>query len=328
MNVRLVHLQPTVRALALAAALVGAAARAAESPAAATPSEPNATSDRAPGASIDAAKREYDAIKASRDPSQPQRGALPKLTMPELHTGAPEAKPWSPAKTEKPETDARRSGNWLVEAMEKDARQRKERGRGEPTRSKDDRSPRSERDEDLPDAANGVAPSRSREGDEDEVERSGFETKDATAVPNPLSRFLGEWMTPRDYALLKPGLEESLGARMPGERATDGVDFATPSSVAGINGLFGAAAANVPGSAPQTARENPYLQAMETPASFPAMPPPPVPHVTSTAPITAAPAPIIAAPPNLPPSVSTKSKIPEFAKPAQDEKYFKPLKRF
>jgi hypothetical protein len=66
--------------------------------------------------------------------------------------------------------------------------------------------------------------------------------------------------------------------------------------------------------------DNPFLQTLNgSGTALPAFVPPPAPASTP-ANTALAPVPLESAPP--------KSKIPDFAKPAMDEKYFKQLKRF
>ena len=79
-----------------------------------------------------------------------------------------------------------------------------------------------------------------------------------------------------------------------------------------------------PISAPAAMRENPYLQPLAAPgfvtlpsnvkSKLEPLPPPRTANLPSFSPPTPIPPP--------------QSKVPEFARPLADEKYFKPLKRF
>lgn len=207
---------------------------------------------------------------------------------------------------------------WLVEAMEKNSPSKKGQEREGPVKADELRL--------LPDSQKGT-------------EAGGFAAvsaeattpveKDRKAIeppPNPLNQFLASWMTPQDYALLKPGLETSSNT---GPLAPTEAMLSVPSpaeiSVATRSDLE----ASVRGAdrsllAPARPTENPYLQAFNEPVPFAGFTPPLPPIAAPSAP---SPAPTIFVPPAtpLPPP---QSKVPDFAKPAVDDKYFKPLKRF
>jgi len=297
----------------------------------------NSAGGAAPGSSISGARRELDAIKALRDPAQVPKGELPKLTMPELRTAAPEAIPWGAKPGSKADTAGKQSANWLVDGVMKDGRRandlaRKAKDRG----GRDDRGEHADRTESgartLEATETEIAQSANPEPrDEGGVQRE----KEVGEVANPLNRYLGEWLTPRDYAMLKPSLDEAAA----GGRTTVGLDpriaaaLGPDSLVAAMptSGLATGESATAIDAVRQAApRENPFLEALQPivspkPASIVALPAPPPPSVASIAqpivPSTIA--------PNSPPLIAPpQSKIPDFAKPAQDEKYFKQLKRF
>jgi hypothetical protein len=294
-----------------------------------------------PGDSISAAKREFDSLKALREPALPTsaKGTLPNLQVPELHATPPDATRRAKQKQAEAAAKARKSGtgNWLVDAMERDARATGgNRGAASGVSGRRTRDGRSDgASEDLletdaegrplsatDDAASGVAAAH----DQRRSERESVDER--PNVVNPLTQFLGSWMTPQDYALLRPGLDDSA-------RRNDGA--AGIGGGAGGGGLPGGestaqlalldARSDSPATAP--ARENPFLQALELPAA-PTGPmlPAPAPAFAPTE-ISAAPA----APPLLPAAAVTpppppRSTVPDFAKPALEEKYFKQLKRF
>ncbi|MES2695041.1 MAG: hypothetical protein V4773_16330 [Verrucomicrobiota bacterium] len=323
------------------------------------------------------AKKEFDAIKAARDPGQQQKGAaVPRLSMPELQTGSSDPRPLAPAKAGKQQGAAgSRSGNWLVEAMERDAR-RGDSGeqRGGAGREGGDRRLSSAREregdataeesrllaisgKDEVDVAVELAQARARAEEARAEQHAGEKERSANAASaaasNPLTRFLGEWMTPRDYAVLKPGLDEaasgSAGGANSGALPTSSSGLSISSSgglmlPGGIEALMpggggfpgsGSAGGSIGGGG-GGARENPYLQGFETTAggggggaNVGALPSftPPVPPLPQASP--AGPGPGAFSPVPVPaPVAPAKPQIPDFARPAQDEKYFKQLKRF
>lgn len=309
------------------------------SPAANTSAATEARSEViAPGESINAARREFDAIKSLREPSQQQKSALPRMTMPQLQLGTAEPSPLPSSKAEKAAPKAKRSNNWLVEAMEKDTRQRTNRDR-------DERTGRSRGDVGVGDAATDHFPTdadrredaaaQSAQGTSraETAELAAIEAREArqkSAVTNPLTRYLGEWLTPQDYAILQPGLDASLAGRS-GTNARD-LSALGDAQSAGIGGgsetAFGLLEHRQPAFSVPEAGENPYLQTMEPPPSTTANPMPfPLP-VSVAPPVVSQPSPLVRIAPNPPPPAPEKPRIPEFAKPALDEKYFKPLKRF
>ena len=131
------------------------------------------------------------------------------------------------------------------------------------------------------------------------------------------------WMTPQDFALLRPGLGGSAAAdtaargdpSLPALASNPGVtDFGGKnfsSSIMGLGSQDGVSA--VP-------RENPFLQSF-VPPSQPVMPVT-LPALPSSLSGTSG---AFAPPPAPPPA---RSVTPDFAKPSDDAKYFKQLKRF
>lgn len=298
--------------LALAAVLAGSvgAVSGAEEKAPASPAaEP-------PADAIAIARREFDAVKSSRNSGVQPKGEIPRLTVPELRQPPATGTPWTPTKAAVPE---KKSANWLVDAMEKSADARRDR-----ERTGSDRERERGRGRELP------GPEKDRGGDDEKEPRRASdsvaerERKTENAVANPLAGYLGVWMTPQDYALLKPGIDQAFGnaAGTAGPGVSPLPDAAAAFALPGSAGIGGS---NIPAahSAPAVPRENPYL----------AMLSPPVPAAASAATIASAPPPLSVAPsrampPPPAPAPAVKSAIPDFAKPAADEKYFKQLKRF
>lgn len=269
---------------------------------------------------ITAAKRDFQLLKSAQDGAAQPKGTVPRIAVPELHHD-PAAARLRPTPI-KPELD-QKSANWLVEAMEQTRESRKDRN------ARNDRERRdgaelsgdaSRREDPLGSERTGSA----RDERPDPQERA--EDKDMTpaevAVFNPLAQYLGDWMTPQDYALLGTRLQS-------GPAGGEFLRAATPAGVGGIDlGGSGAAetglgvlASGTPGFT-RPPQENPYLQALSAPA-------PSVGSVGST-PASgqiSAPNPVpIYTPP--PPPAPARTTVPDFVRPLPDEKYFKPLRRF
>jgi hypothetical protein len=268
--------------------------------------------------SISAARRDFEAIKAAGDSAQQVKGEVPRLSVPDFQPGAPAPRVPQPAAEDlDPRSKKKKSANWLLDAMEKKPAARPDPRRG--TRARGDEIElllASGRDSE-PDPALSEKPDRRDPAIEEE-------RLPAEPPPNPLAPFLEGWMTREDYTLLKPGLEApAVGTARPGTEG--GMPFTLPEGIVD-NGRD--ASRSVPGLerpdfTQASSGANPYLPALAAPLPAPAsMAPPPA----SMSPL-AGPPPVIYAPavaPQPPPS----SRIPEFARPAMDDKYFKPLKRF
>lgn len=333
--------RPLALALALAIAGVGASLHAAES--AQAPASAPASSTPP---SIESAKKEFDALKAAREAAQRGQGsgALPRMTVPELQIGlGSDPRPAQGTKANPATDPTKKSANWLLDGMAREAARRDgDRGRAPNSNARDRREPTTrESGAAGPTLADGVPveagsltdPQSGPSSARDALDTAQSEKEKTSEAPNPLNRYLAEWMTPRDYATLKPSLTEGLGADGSGRGGLG--DVALPASMGG--GLSGVTlpggitapdtiAAGSKAASPTIAppRENPYLQSFALPSapatSLPATPPPPAP--SSAAPVLSplpSPAPVNPAP---------KPAVPDFARPAQDEKYFKQLKRF
>ncbi|HUR60697.1 MAG TPA: hypothetical protein VM029_23450 [Opitutaceae bacterium] len=273
--------------------------------------------------SINATKRDLDLIKSTRENMQPG-AAVPKFSVPEMQT-APSPGAWTPKKQGVPE---KKSATWLLDAMEKNSDSSKSRGKleladllGTKTREKDGETELELEPKDPRDAKAG----RNLEPGERKSESSEEKNpRREEPVFNPLTRFMSDWMTPQDLALMKPVMEVRAGGELPGsgrvEHLALGNDVGLSATVESVLGTQSTATKSF---VAPTAQENPYLQAMLSPLPVagsgpaagvaPAPLPPPAPSA-AMAPLPALPAP--------------KSNIPDFAKPAADEKYFKQLKRF
>lgn len=307
--------------------VLGVAAGAAEeTPATAAPAA-------SPERGIAGARAELDAIKALRAPVVPSKSELSGVTTPQLQIedGSPI---WSDARTTRRrlEEAEKKSKNWLVEAMEKDRRlDSTERESGRQLTQTEGERILAARDELRP-QGEGEIPAGGLAAHEAEMRAAETRKEQSSAperpplVTNPLDTFMAGWMTPQDFSLLRPGstdrgLERGVAtdvsaAALPGY-VTSGVGATTP-GLAGDElgrGVFSTAPAST---------ENPYLQALVLPGPADTMraPVPPI--------VQPAPAPV-STPVYTPPPAgadSARSKIPDFARPPVDEKYFKQLKRF
>lgn len=286
-------------------------------------SDTSVTSSSQPNA-IAGAKKDFESIKSSRDAALQPKGEMPRVSMPDWQGASPP----SPGAGVQPKTTVRetKSANWLVDAMEKQSGSSSVRGQRDPER---EREQVRDRDRDSGWLVRGHALETRNASDERRLPESRDEKdpKDTIGAVNPLARYLGDWMTPQDYALLKPGLADSLlsGAFAKGPAALPAVGSVGSLVSLPANDLTSASLAQVkPVFAPPVARENPYLQSLERQESSGQIFTP-QPKLPAVAPAPATPSPLFVPPP---PVTPPQSKIPEFAKPATDEKYFKPLKRF
>lgn len=270
---------------------------------------------------IAGARRDFDTVKAARDPASQPKGAVPRVGVPEMHTESPSG----PRKQQKSQTGAleKKSSNWLVDAMEKsDPRRKAASENGAREKSQD--STRGKEAEGIDLLAGQQTEERSAR--DEKIAADERERKEERTVVNPLNQYLDSWMTPKDYALLKPGLE---AAAKPSDAGVVGLAApgAPPAQLGVGDPGMRAAVAAAPAGPAQTPRENPYLQAMAPP------PPPanPAPVFTPPPSMAAAPRPpqgVLAPLPPPAPVQTGKPQMPDFARPAADDKYFKPLKRF
>jgi hypothetical protein len=326
------------RALAVLWCALVAVALAAEAPAPA-PSPRGApqntrTSDTRDGSdALTAAQRDLELIKATREPAAPIAGAWPGIAAPEWPHGPVTAPLPRPAPNPQAAGAAqKRSAHWLVEAMERKleehgAKAQPEKHRG---RARDDRTSAADSatEQEIADAADRGLPGENREREAGKSEAPGGAVDEPERkpeqAPNPFAPYLAGWMTPADYALLKPVVEAANGADL---RAGGSANAAGTASFS-----FQPGPSAAPSGLPRApAPENPFLQAMApVSASFT------VGAVAASgagaAPANPAPAAVIftpaiepAAPP---PTPAAKATQPDFVKPQSDEKYFKPLRRF
>jgi hypothetical protein len=276
--------------------------------------------------SIADAKRDLAAIKAPGPQQDPS--ALPAMDMRELgpvpEAARPEAaSPLSPEREPSlgPARKRTGTGNWLIDAMDKNtaaqgsrSKEKDEILKGDPELVRaDEKGVRLEKDPFLLD-------------DAPEADRPKAAPE---AVYNPLDAFMGGWISARDHdLLLSPARGDGLSAPEGGKTRADllpGIEVGPPPpapdfALAPPEAIL----AGDPGAA-----SNPYVAVMDTLVASPTR--------TFTAADLAgfAPAdPQGALPGVSPPGVdpgpadASRSVIPEFAQPAGDDKYFPQLKKF
>jgi hypothetical protein len=215
------------------------------------------------------------------------------------------------------------TGNWLVDAMDKDAVDRKNERAG---------TARSKEKDDLLRADTDPLKDGNRAGRDglagDETRDKAAPAEPAPPAYNPLDSFMSSWVSAKDHDLLLP---VSKGDGLAGEVAKSRADplqslelgpASTPSD-APLPGPDSAALADLK-QAP-----NPYLAELEAPA--------PAPMRTFSSPELPAFGPVDAIDPVQPAGVSgfetkptdtSHSFIPDFAQPPDDDKYYKQMKRF
>lgn len=261
---------------------------------------------------IVAAKRDLETIRAMRSPStEASRGEAPHFSVPEMQLGA-----GGPTRAgAAPGNPKAKTANWLVDAMAKR------------TDKAVDGIKTAERERENAASESADARSADERPKRDSAEaqpRSDKKTAD-DAGSNPLAAYMAGWMTPQDYKLLRPTIEVE-GVVVPGKSAdAPGQSFLSGS--AGSGGAkgeqkFGDTRSRATGNAQ---RENPFLHALSAPVTSAGalgpgtaqLPQPATAASKSPAPVALSPAP-----------VTQQSARPAFAKPPDDTKYFKPLKKF
>ena len=264
---------------------------------------------------LEKVRKELQAVKTVRDPGASPAFGLPPSALPDWQGGAAPSPP-SATTLKSPVRDPK-SVNWLIDGMNRQPSLR--------TQTELQARPG---EGDLP-LVVAERKSRARGPVEGLPLSTAAEFKPAPSLqvaPDPFARFLGEWMTPSDYALLKSPTpnesvpRESVRAAAASTRGRDGPALDLSASLAANAGAVPVkrtADAAVP-------RENPYLHSLVGPALATS------PSLVLSRPVgNSGPRP--ATGPNsleTAPPVPAHPKAPDFAKPTDDEKYFKQLKRF
>lgn len=269
--------------------------------------------ESAESSALDAVRRDFEAVRTMRGLGPRPRIEGPALTMPGLQPPPP---PVPPASRNRPEAGVSfRSPTWLVDAMET-GRQRDESrdavGKGSAV---------------LPLQSEGTGHDR----ESSPIAGPSLRTSARTAPPNPFAAYLGQWMNPQDYTLLRPALEPNrpAAALLP-----PSLDASAEASTLPGKAVGPPAPSLEPGRSLRRGADsgqfqaNPYLESISpvVRSSPPAMTPL-HPQSSVTAPI-ARQAPAVAPAAPVSPAPRPASRIPSFVRPENEEKYFKPLKRF
>ncbi len=262
---------------------------------------------------LEKAKQDLKTLPSVRQESERANLRLPTIAAPSTSADAPA--PRSPAlrsgaKSEETQKD-KGTGNWLVDAMMKgESRSTTNRGR----------KAMNERDDANPLDSETADPDRDPDRDQNAEREPLLESRareSALAAENPLAPFMADWISQRDHALLLPknSPDLGLGAETPtlpgGPNQPVMIDF---------GGLGGRSDPRV-GPSPMQPAENPFLQALQSPAI-----PPPVVTTNPTVPGVGDRSPALA-----PPAPARDARPPppiDLSKPSQDTKYFPQLKRF
>jgi len=287
------------------------------------------------------AKRDYEAIKAAKaGGEQPAAAGLPRQDTAsfDLHLTADLPAPSTSADAKKKDLAnplaGKKSANWLLDAMS-------EAKKGEHKDAKDRSMPGETEDERLTEKTDLLGQNRALA---DEKQKAGAahaenasgaaEKRHTVEAPNPLTRYMATWMTPKDFALLNP-----KAATMGALPAAGNGALPSPSDAAspgggeagawpGTSGIAEAFASS-PGPAlpAQAPKPNPYLAEFTLPA-----PPPGAtrPNAPAAAPNTGAAVPAAfmpSAPPQQPPA-KVSPLLEQVQKAQDDAKYLKQLKRF
>ncbi len=320
----------------------------------------DAAPERARPDPLGAATRDLDALRQNRAQGAlgPER-VLPRLAVPELNQGAGNGigpKPATNANRAIPSARLGHEPNWLIEGM---TRARDDGGRQAGGVAGRERDPVSGIEAGLEatgtrsrGAAGATVPAVRRAS----VGRGAIPADEAPAASNPLNPFLSSWMSPSDYALLRPHgqADARAGAALRGDGQIGGVAPGEWSAVLNAGALGGAGRAIATpdrggGAALGGGIEptNPFLAGLEPPPratpvdggpaadgsfarsrqsadAFRSLPDARDNFLPGAA-RTSVPAEV--SPPNRGAS-PTGTPVPEFAKPKSDEKLFKPLKRF
>jgi hypothetical protein len=274
-----------------------------------------------------AARRELQAMKAANTAGADLNSTrTPQVTVPEFHAPVESAPMMTKEQLEEKKAEEKRKANWLVDAMMNPKNETTKDGRGIPgetTRDKDQNLllGHDRRDNDLLADTQKRALARK----DDETKSSEAENRPPPdTVFNPLSKFMTDWMTPGSLQILGSRSDKPSGfaAAPPGEGSGT---VATAPDAGGVDALAGLLGDSVtPAKSSSGSSGNPFLAGLTTvPESLPSalslptvsLPPPQsvVPQYT---------------PPPPPEPAPEKPVVPDFVKPATDDKYFKPLKRF
>lgn len=261
---------------------------------------------------LEKAKQDLKTLPAVRKESERAEIRLPSVAAPSPATDLPA--PRAPVQRSGASTENAQSGetgNWLVDAMMKDE--------GRPTRG--NRRGTNARDGSQPsdtDSINTVQNPNLGQGAQREPALATRERAAALEAGNPLTPFMAGWISQRDQALLLPKDAANSGFGVETSRASGGPDQALTITFRGVESRNDQAAGRATA---QRAADNPFLEALQTPAG-----PAPAASPTPTLPTFGNLAPALTPPE---PARETRPPPPiDLSKPSQDSKYFPQLKRF
>jgi hypothetical protein len=292
-----------------------------------TPDQTNAS----PAEPLEQARRELEAAKGIRIKEgetglRDLRSAVPSVPL-QASPSVPLAAPRSEIRSslEKP------GRNWLVDAMEKK--------NGVASRKDEEKAERAGREplrDGLiadPEAREREAPAGDNARDPGNEEREGGTGRKRGPEMNPFARFMKDWVSPQDFALLQSTLTSprEAGSAKPADYVSaQASDISSAVSVGrqddkGLTSLWSGRPTGVEDASGRgRTRENPFLQFL----------PGDVPTSRGGAPATVFPgpvAPVLAPPPSvgapaLPPN--PRGPVPDFVRPIADDKLYRQLKRF
>jgi hypothetical protein len=280
----------------------------------------------APDDSIQAAKKDFSAIKSSGVPND-SGSIVPNLEMKEIGPipgGALQPTPVPTPLDGFPALDPAKkrtgTGNWLVDAMsngDDDARPARAgdelpKGGADGTRSGDRSERRGDKDSQAP---------------RDSGEKPGERPSEPKAY-NPLDSFMAGWISARDRDLLLPqGRQEAAAGDAPKGRADSLPGLETGPSGGYIDSAL--PSPDVASWSDSKPAANPYLPVGDSPIA-PPMKVFTAPEIPVFSPdgdpslLRVGTAPGV----DPPPIDATRSFIPDFAQPSEDDKYFRQMKRF
>jgi len=279
--------------------------------------------DAAPD-SISSAKKDLAAVKALSSPAETSVAGLPSVDMKAVSPGPgggridlPAPLPGGDETAADPSKKAEKgaTGNWLVDAMER---------KPDKARSAPGRDALSRDDQDLSLKGSDRASARAElesQGGAEPAERDGPRQG---AAYNPLESFMAGWISPRDRELLLPAKGDAAGGPdLAGARAQGAQDGALAGDFS-VDGLL--SLGELGASLENRAEPNPYLSATDLEAA-------PAPRMFAGPAALDAGSPAAHAAPSwfgseAGPLEAPRTFIPDFARPADDDKYFKQMKKF
>lgn len=276
---------------------------------------------------LTAAARELDALRASEQTRgvDAQRQGLPRVSVPTLTLPAsPDAAPppvqLNETELKRRERQERKAANWLIEGVrqEEAAARRRERSRANGTPGSADL----QRAEGADEAEPTEEPETERQSTVEERATSPTPASESkpTDPPNPFASFLADWLSPQDFQRFQRQNAETTRGGVGGTvGSTQAVPGVAPSQLAPTDHWFGGTG---PAATSITPAQNPFLTALSLPS-------PPASETTAVIPPALSIGPAASITPSPPAeAVDQRPALPEFVKPVNDEKYFKPLKRF